>query len=100
MVDGLFDHGFWLQLGKFVVPGKVELVTRWSRVVGDSGTLGAVDQSSDEVAGGVVWYFREQNARLTFDLTHLDGAPINSSSLDVSPGDIGWLFRTQIQFAF
>ena len=32
--------------------------------------------------------------------TWLNGAPINSSALDVSAGAIGWLIRTQIQFAF
>lgn len=96
----LFDHGFWLQLGKFVVPGKVQLITRWSRVVGNSGSLGRYDQSADEVAGGFVWYFRDQHAKLTVDVTHLDGAPINSAALDIAPGEIGWLFRSQIQFAF
>ena len=59
-----------------------------------------MNQSSDEIAGGVVWYFRGQHAKLTFDVTHLDGAPINSAALDISPGDLGWLFRSQIQFAF
>ncbi len=100
VVPQLFDHGFWLQVGKFVVPEKLELLARWSRVVGDSGTLGSMNESSDELAGGIVWYFRDQNAKLTFDFTHLNGAPINSSALDIAPGDVGWLFRTQIQFAF
>lgn len=99
-IPALFDHGFWLQAGKFIVPGKLELITRWSRVVGDSGTLGATVESADEVAGGWVWYFNGQNARLTFDATHLNGAPISASSLDIFPGDRGWLFRTQIQLAF
>jgi len=96
----LFDHGYWLQVGKFVVRRKLELLSRWSRVVGTSGTLGVEDQSSDEIAAGVAWYFRDQNAKLVVDATWLDGAPINSSALDISPGDIGWLVRTQIQFAF
>ncbi len=96
----LFDHGFWLQMGKFVIPNKLELLARWSRVVGNSGTLGAIRQSADERAGGFVWYFKDQHAKFTFDATYLNGAPINSSSLDISPGDIGWLFRGQIQFAF
>lgn len=100
MLPDLFDHGFWLQLGKFIVPGKVQLVSRWSRVVGNSGTLGANDQSAEEIAGGLVWYFRDQHAKLTIDVTHLDGAPISSAALDISPGDIGWLIRSQIQFAF
>jgi hypothetical protein len=99
-IAALYDHGFWLQLGKFVVPDKLQLLSRWSRVVGDSGTLGALNQSSDEVACGIAWYFRDQNAKLVADVTHLDGAPINSSSLGIAPGDIGWLYRTQIQFAF
>ncbi|MGE3780522.1 MAG: hypothetical protein AB7F89_25255, partial [Pirellulaceae bacterium] len=99
-ISDLFDHGCWLQVGKFVVPGKLELISRWSRVVGESGTLGLVEQSADEVAAGFVWYFRGQNAKLTFDATHLNGAPINASSLDIFAGDQGWLFRTQIQLAF
>ncbi len=100
VVPSLYDHGFWLQVGKFIVPGEVQLLTRWSRVVGDSGTLGILNQSADEVAGGVVWYFRDQHAKATFDFTRLNGAPINSSALDIAPGDAGWLLRGQIQFAF
>jgi hypothetical protein len=99
-VPDLLDRGFWLQLGKFVVPRKLELLARWSRVVGDSGTLGVIDQSAEELAGGVAWYFRDQHAKLVFDATYLDGAPISSAALDIAPGDAGWLFRTQIQFAF
>jgi hypothetical protein len=99
-IPGLFDHGLWLQLGYFIIPAKLELLARWSRVAGNSGTLGITDQSSDEVAGGLVWYFNGQHAKITADVTHLDGAPINSSSLDIAPGDIGWLFRSQIQFSF
>lgn len=99
-VPDLFDHGFWLQAGKFVVPERLELLTRWSRTVGNSGTLGGADQSSDEVSGGFVWYFRGQHAKFTFDATWLDGAPISSSALNVSPGDEGLLFRSQFQFAF
>ena len=99
-VPALFDHGFWLQAGKFLVPRKLELLSRWSRVVGSSGTLGRENQSADEIAGGFAWYFRDQQAKLTCDVTHVNGAPISSSALDMFPGDIGWLFRTQIQFAF
>jgi hypothetical protein len=96
----LYDHGFWLQCGKFVVPGKLQVLARWSRVVGNSGTLGVDRQSADEVAGGLAWYFRDQSAKLVVDATDLNGAPINSSALDMAPGDSGWLYRTQIQFAF
>ena len=96
----LYDHGLWLQFGKFVVPRRLQLLTRWSRVAGNSGTLGAVNQSSDEVAGGFAWYFRDQHAKFTLDASYLNGAPISSQSLDISPGSIGWLVRSQIQFSF
>jgi hypothetical protein len=99
-LPSLFDHGFWLQTGYFLIPEKLQLLARWSRVTGNSGTLGAADQSSDELAGGLVWYIRGQHAKATFDLTHLNGACISSSVLDIFPKDIGWLFRSQIQFAF
>lgn len=99
-IPNLFDSGFWLQCGKFVIPQKLELLSRWSRVTGRSGTLGIANQSSDEFAAGAVWYFREQHLKLTTDATYLNGAAINSSALDIAAGNVGWLFRTQFQFSF
>jgi hypothetical protein len=96
----LFDHGFWLQTGYFLVPRKLEALARWSRVVGKSGTLGSSEQSSDEKAAALTWYFRRHAAKITFDATYLDGAPINSFALDITPGAVGWLWRTQLQFSF
>ncbi len=96
----LFDHGFWLQSGYFVVPQKLELLARWSRVVGNSGTLGALQQSSDEVAFGLCWYLRHNQAKFTIDGTWLNSAPIDSPQLDIRPGDQGFMARTQIQFSF
>lgn len=96
----LFDHGFWLQSGYFLVPRKLEALARWSRVVGKSGSLGSRDESSDERAAGLTCYFRRHAAKLTLDATYLDGAPINSFALDISPGAVGWLWRTQLQFSF
>jgi len=99
-VPGLFDDGFVLQTGYFVIAHKLEFIARWSRIRGDSGTLGLSDSSSDEVAGGLVWYLKGQNAKLTFDATHINGVPVSSSRLDILPGDAGWLFRTQMQLSF
>lgn len=96
----LFDHGFWLQAGWFIVPRKLELLSRWSRVQGNSGTLGGSQLSSEEIAAGSVWYFKDQHSKLTVDATYLNGAAINSSALDIAAGDRGWLFRTQLQFSF
>ena len=99
-VSSLFDHGFMLQGGYFLIPEKLEVASRWSRVVGNSGTLGRQDQSADEVAGCITWFIRRQNLKLAFDVTHLNGAPINSTATNIRPKDDGWLFRTQFQFMF
>jgi hypothetical protein len=99
-VPNLLDDGFALQTGYFIVPQALELHMRWSRIRGDSGTLGRVRQSFDEVAAGFTWFLKGHNAKLMFDATHLNGVPLNSSRLDMRPGDIGWLYRTQVQLAF
>lgn len=99
-IPGLFDHGFMVQSGLFVIPKKLELIGRWSRIVGDSGTLGLQRQSADEVAGGLVWYIRGQSLKVTFDATHLNGAPIRDLALNILPGDRGMLYRTQLQVVF
>lgn len=99
-VSDLFDHGFMLQAGHFVWRDKLEVATRWSRIVGNSGTLGAADRSADEITGGGTWYIRGNNVKVVFDATHLNGAPINSTAVNIRPGDAGWLFRTQFQILF
>lgn len=99
--DGsLFDHGYLIQAGRFVIREKLEFLARWSRIQGNSGTLGAQDQSSDEVAAGLVWYLRGNRAKLTFDATRLNGAPIRDAALNIMPGDDGMLYRTQFQLYF
>ncbi len=99
-IPSLLDDGFVLQTGYFVIAEKLELIARWSRIAGDSGTLGVVNKSSDEFGAGFVWYFKGHNAKLTFDASHFNGVPVSSSRLDLLPGDAGLLFRTQFQLAF
>jgi hypothetical protein len=99
-VPDLGDHGFVAQTGYFVVPERFEILARWSRIVGDSGTLGRRVQSSDEIGGGIAWYFRGHHAKFVFDATHVNGVPIQESRLDMLPGDAGWFFRSQLQLAF
>lgn len=100
VVPDLLDHGYWAEVGYFLKPEHLQLIARHSRIVGDSGTLGATNQSADEVAGGVVVYAKRHRMKLTFDVTHLNGAPINDSALNIRPGDAGWLYRTQLQWKF
>jgi hypothetical protein len=100
VVPDLYDHGYWAEAGYFIVPKRLQVIARHSRIVGNSGTLGATTQSSDEVAGGFVYYIRRHNLKLTFDATKLNGAPVNDTALGIRPGDAGWLFRTQFQWKF
>lgn len=99
-LPSLSDSGYWLETGYFIVPEKVQLIARHSHIVGDSSTLGVTDTSSDEVAGGVVFYFKKHNSKLTFDVTKLNGVPVQDSALNVRVGDDGTLFRTTYQFKF
>lgn len=99
-VSDLSDQGFLVQSGYFVVPKQLELFSRWSRIVGDSGTLGASDQSADEVAGGVAWWIKGRNLKLSLDVTRVNGTPVNDSAVGFRPGDDGLLYRTQLQFLF
>jgi hypothetical protein len=99
-VPNLFDHGYWAEAGYFLIPERLQLLARHSYIVGDSGTLGDTNQSSDEVAGGLVWYLRRHNFKLTFDATRINGAPVNDTALSIRPGDRGMLYRTQFQWKF
>jgi hypothetical protein len=99
-ISGLSDHGFNLQIGQFVVPEKLELLARWSRIAGNSGTLGLMRQSTDELGLGVAWYLKGHNAKLVLDASRMNGMPVSSPRLDILPGSEGWLMRTQLQFGF
>ena len=74
-IPDLFDHGFWFQVGKFVVPGKVQLISRWSRVVGESGTLGLEDQSADETRRRVRLVFSRAERQTDFRCDPLGRRP-------------------------
>jgi hypothetical protein len=99
-VPGLLDQGLVLQTGYFVFPERLELLARWSRIAGDSGTLGAQKQHTNEIGGGFAWYIRGHDVKFNLDISWIDGVPLNSPRLNLLPGDEGWLMRTQFQFAF
>ena len=96
-VDDLFDWGYYVQLGRFIVPKKLEVAGRYSTVIGDSGTLGGSEHSGDEVAGTINWYIRGHNLKFQFDVSHYNGAVLSSGSGNFRAGDEGFLFRSQIQ---
>ena len=92
--DRLMLHGFYVEGGRFLIPKKLDLNFRYSEVDGLHG-------GGTEVAAGVNWYPVESHKiKCSFDVTVLDGSPLNNSSSDILVGDDGVLFRTQIQAEF
>jgi hypothetical protein len=123
---GIIDYGTALQGGYFIVPKKLEIAGRWSWIRGESGnifgngtlaaprTIGgtavkvynaAFDkfQEANEYAVGVNYYFHGQQLKWQNDLSWYNGgnpAAGGQSPAGFIPGVDGWMFRSQIQFAF
>lgn len=90
----LLQHGFYVEGGKFLVPGKLDANFRYSEVRGLFG-------NSSEYAAGLNWFPLDTfKMKLSFDVTVLDGSPLQNSTSDILVGDDGVLFRTQIQAEF
>lgn len=91
---GMYDDGFYVDLGKMIVPKKVELVGRVSTVDGAFG-------DSWEYAGGTNLYLNgDHTHKITFDAAVLDGSPTSASSPNYEVGQDGVLYRMQYQVAF
>jgi hypothetical protein len=124
---GLFDYGTMLQAGYFIVPKKWEVAARWSYIRGESGdingngrfttttipgvpgTVRVVQNAfrnfheADEWAIGLNYYWKRQLFKWQTDFSWYEGG--NPAGGGQSPagfiaGSDGWMFRTQIQFAF
>ena len=90
----LFDHGFYVQGGYFVVKERFELIARHSQVNGPFGT-------GQEYAMGFNWFLnRSHYMKFTFDANWLDAIPAQNSSTNYRAGESGMLFRSQLQIAF
>ncbi len=93
-VNNLYQHGFYAEGGRFIIPQKLDVNFRYSQVAGLYG-------NRSEYAGGVNWYpLDTQKMKISFDVTRLDGSPLHNSSSDILVGDNGTLFRTQFQAEF
>ena len=93
-INDLFDHGFYVDVGYFLVPGRFELNGRVSQIDGFFG-------DTWEYAAGWNWFYNASHkSKLTFDATVLEGAPVGSSSPNFEVGQDGILYRLQYQIAF
>lgn len=90
----LYQHGYYVEGGKFLIPRKLDANFRYSQVDGLYG-------SRSEYAAGTNWYPLDTfKMKLTFDVTWLDGSPLQNTTSDILVGDDGVLFRSQIQAEF
>lgn len=92
--DSLFQRGFYVEGGRFLIPKKLDVNVQYSWVDGLFG-----DASS--FAAGLNWFpLDTTNLKISFDVTTVDGSPLNNSSSNILVGDDGTLFRTQFQAEF
>lgn len=90
----LFRRGFYVEGGVFLVPKKLDVNFRYSQV---SGLFG----DASECAAGVNWYPLDSvKMKVSFDVTRLDGSPLQNTTSDILVGDDGLLYRTQVQAEF
>ena len=90
----LFDHGFYADVGWFVMPKKLELVGRISQVDG-------AFREAWEYAGGVNYFIEPTHFhKITFDVAVLDGCPVTDSGPNYVVGQDGVMFRLQYQVQF
>lgn len=92
--DDLFQHGYYVEGGRFLIARKLDFNLRYSRVMGEQG-------NANEYAAATNWYpLDTSKLKFTFDVTQLDGSPLNNTTSDILAGDDGTLFRTQMQAEF
>ena len=93
-MDDLFRHGFYVEGGRFLIPKKLDINARFSEVRGEFG-------GGNEIAAGINWYPLDTfKLKISFDVTRLDGSPLQNTASDILVGDDGMLFRTQFQAEF
>ena len=88
------QRGFFVEGGNVIVPNKLDWNIRYSQVSGPFG-------DTSEYGAAVNWYpIDSPKLKLTFDVTQIDGSPLNNTATELLVGDSGTLFRTQFQVEF
>ena len=90
----LFDRGFYVDAGYFLVPKKLEVAALLSHVNGLFG-------DSWEYAAGINYFVTATHFnKLTFDVSVLDGSPTSNNSTNHFVGQDGVMFRFQYQVQY
>jgi hypothetical protein len=89
-----FDHGFELTAGHFVIPKKLQLYARGSKVFGEFG-------NPLEYGGGARWYFLPtERLWLNGELLRVNHAPYTGAFTPYTAGLRGWVPMLQTVLAF
>ena len=89
-----FDHGFEFSTGKFVVPKKLLLYVRGSKVFGQFA-------NPYEYGGGFKWYFLPtERLWMTGELMRVNKAPYSGAFTPYTAGMNGWMPMLQTVLAF
>jgi hypothetical protein len=93
-LSSTFDHGFDLSVAKFIVPKKLMLYARGSRVAGQFA-------NPYEYGGGFKWYFLPtERLWLTGELIRVNKAPYSGAFTPYTAGMTGWVPMLQTILAF
>jgi hypothetical protein len=93
-LESTFDHGFELTAGHFVVPKKLQLYGRMSKVFGEFN-------NASEYGGGARWYFLPtERVWLNAELIKVNHAPYGGAFTPYTAGMNGWVPMIQALLAF
>ena len=93
-LSSTFDHGFELSAGQFVLPKRLVLYARGSKVFGEFA-------SPYEYAGGAKWYFLPtERVWLTGELMRVQKSPYSGAFTPYTAGMAGWMPMIQTVLAF
>jgi len=89
-----FDHGFELSMGKFIVPKKLVLYARGSKVFGQFA-------NPYEYGGGFKWYFLPtERLWMTGEIMRVERSPYSGAFTPYTAGMAGWVPMVQTVLAF
>ena len=93
-LNSTFDHGFELSMGKFLIPKKLVMYARGSKVFGEF-------RNPYEYAGGFKWYLLPtERLWLTGELMRVYKAPYSGAFTPYTAGMDGWVPMIQTVLAF
>lgn len=93
-VSDLFDHGFQLQLGTMLMPGKLQAYVAGSKIFGEYG-------NPWDLSGGLNWYPNQRRLfRVNTELMYLNNSPVGYSSVPFALGGKGFVFHTNLEIMF